>query len=485
MRTPCTPDSPGEALKLHNVEHISPIPMRPLLTRANEGRKVSSGHEHGRGPAGKGRQVSGQQYPLSPEALHGEYAADGTSICSPTISKDDQFVVHMPSAREPQPFTYPGYSPEQIEAFQHYKDKSRRVSGDGYDQRLIPGSEQPSNVATAVRYKEPPAEQSYVCPFTGLHFRPYRHAHAEGCHEPLPLQVRNRDTKVDEGKCRVKSGACKVYHGRVSSAKSHLEKVQRSLEQTYGGDTSRTTIPGHRKYSKHAEIHCTVEQGAGSSAPSHVAVANARASTPARADQHEQDSGQEPSKSKVKLDHADRVSDLSKLPKVRLVRPEHAGLPTGREVRRDNTSQRQCSLGRQNINGDCVERRNISSTSTVLRKVSPFESMQPAEPSGASSPPHGNVEVLISILIMVSDFLCCIPMPKVAFFETLASSEVSVDEKVEALKAVLTLLGHALAVCTALAMIWKLGAALMQVLEVLLWPLAVPLRVLRWMAVGS
>ncbi|KXT13256.1 hypothetical protein AC579_2482 [Pseudocercospora musae] len=139
-RTPCTPDSPGEALKRYSVKQNSPTPAqkeRPALGRANEGRKISSA---------SARHRNGRETALQQDHMLGAFPrtqlSDPVKQCQPEAApspelRDDQFVVNMPSAREPQPFSYPGYTAEQIDALEHYRRKARRVSSDGYDRRLF------------------------------------------------------------------------------------------------------------------------------------------------------------------------------------------------------------------------------------------------------------------------------------------------------------------------------------------------------------
>ena len=126
--TPRTPESPAEALKLRSQR------TRPALTRANEARKISAGglrkwcaDEHG---WSREDAKSGVASPRPSETNVG--AAD--IICGETEAledtlRGDRFVIHMPSAREPQPYAFPGRSAEEIQAYEHYKQKARKTSG--------------------------------------------------------------------------------------------------------------------------------------------------------------------------------------------------------------------------------------------------------------------------------------------------------------------------------------------------------------------
>lgn len=136
--TPRTPESPAEALKLRSQR------IRPALTRGNEARKISTGgplkwcaHQNG---WSREDAKSGVASPRPSDTSVGA----SNIICGETdaledILRCDRFVVHMPSAREPQPYTFPGRSAEEIQAYEHYKQKARKTSGDGWDQRCVSG----------------------------------------------------------------------------------------------------------------------------------------------------------------------------------------------------------------------------------------------------------------------------------------------------------------------------------------------------------
>lgn len=132
--TPRTPESPAEALKIRSQR------SRPALTRANEARKISAGglqkwHAGQNGWSFEDTK-SGIASPRPSDA--GAGAAEIASHSNwPIHLKDDAFVVNMPSAREPQPYAFPGRSSQEIQAFEHYRRKARKTSGDGWDQRCV------------------------------------------------------------------------------------------------------------------------------------------------------------------------------------------------------------------------------------------------------------------------------------------------------------------------------------------------------------
>jgi len=134
--TPRTPESPAEALKLRSQR------IRPALTRANEARKISAGGLQRLCSSEKGWSFEDTKSRVASPRPSDASAGAADIICCESLPRgstldDDRFVVHMPSAREPQPYAFPGRSAQEIQAFEHYKRKARKTSGDGWDQRCV------------------------------------------------------------------------------------------------------------------------------------------------------------------------------------------------------------------------------------------------------------------------------------------------------------------------------------------------------------
>ena len=134
--TPRTPESPAEALKLRSQR------IRPALTRANEARKISAGGLQRLCSSEKGWSFEETKSRVASPRPSDASAGAADIICweplpRASTAEDDRFVVHMPSAREPQPYAFPGRSAQEIQAFEHYKRKARKTSGDGWDQRCL------------------------------------------------------------------------------------------------------------------------------------------------------------------------------------------------------------------------------------------------------------------------------------------------------------------------------------------------------------
>ena len=134
--TPRTPESLAEALKLRSQR------IRPALTRANEVCKISVGGLQRLCSSEKGWSFEDTKSRVASPRPSDANAGAADIICYDPLARgstldDDRFIVHMPSAREPQPYAFPGRSAQEIQAFEHYKRKVRKTSGDGWDQRCV------------------------------------------------------------------------------------------------------------------------------------------------------------------------------------------------------------------------------------------------------------------------------------------------------------------------------------------------------------
>lgn len=450
------------------------------------------------------------------------------SRSSPTLT-EDSFVVHMPSSREPQPFAYPGYTAEQIEALEHYQRKTRRVSSEGYDRRLLPNCNKPSTTLSAAEYDNNPTDENgpaiYTGP-TGQHFIAYRY-HQGSPHDPSPsepprIHVRKRKTQVDRIRQEIDTAPrveeeAKLFASRkitrsaaIDSGYQHEEnpryhhhyKILRTVpaEEAYRQPPPPpTTNPSS---SKHAQICSAPGEISGKSifgsAPSCRAVANAAHAAAGGDHYHAEADGKLPrQQSEMVLEVAppDAPIDLcSQLPRVKLVRPEYAGVPQ-LQLRDGGGGTRQCSFGcrREGSNGECAERRRPS-TSTVVRGGSrhvstSFIDHTPEQARASSNDSRARIHIIISTIArLLVDYAKSVQvrLPEwIAVIVEMVSSSPDDDtpakEKLEALKALGLLVGHGLVVCVGVAMVWKVVVAVLNLVEVVLWPLAVPLRVVRFM----
>ncbi|KAK5127806.1 hypothetical protein LTR85_004922 [Meristemomyces frigidus] len=464
-RTPCTPSTPGDALELPKRPAPSPTPdarSRPALSRANEGRQVSAGSLNRWRADAKGWVSETALSAASPRETAMTVGAGLSMATSQAMLKDDQFVVHMPSAREPQPYIYPGRTAGEIEAFEHYKRKARRINGDGYGERRVSGSGN-SKTLGGVRKRSASNAHAYdrAAPSTmTATVDPYCHNRAE-----VVLPAINVAKRPGRG------------YG-----------ITQELPSMAGAEVSASTFapfssprtPASRPAAEDTELKTVRVPGAFRElSPEHLPTTSSIPRKPVHMAPNDAVHAYQ-TDSSPELVGASRLTDLSQLPRVRLVHPELASLPQSHALRHLRDGARTCSLGcqREEDTGQCLESRKALCERAVKPHLSLFGTNQ-----GGSTWRNGEVvEILVGLVASAVDFSRHLHLPKVGLLEALRAPEATPQHKVDAMKALLALTGQGLALLMVVTVLWRLGAALMHVSEVLFWPLAVLVKILRWLA---
>ena len=75
-----------------------------------------------------------------------------------------------------------------------------------------------------------------------------------------------------------------------------------------------------------------------------------------------------------------------------------------------------------------------------------------------------------------------IPIP--AVLVTLTSPEAGLEERVDAVKTLLALVGQILGVLIAVSALWKLLVAVAGVVGMVVWPLVAPFKLIWWVLAG-
>ncbi|RMY25405.1 hypothetical protein D0866_11120 [Hortaea werneckii] len=443
-RTPRTPESPGEALKLStSYDHSASKESneRPVLTRANESRKIGPG-ALGKWTAPRERWISEKTLAVAHQTSELVGGSLTTSQSQPTL-KDDQFVCHMPSAREPQPFNYPGRTPAEIEAFEHYRQKTRKVSAEGYDKRV-------------------------VCNETGDSTTTNQHISADLQQRCQRIHVAKRANYTYENDHDLPS----TPDTAVSTASfAPFASPRTPLSKDAGSDdTLLKTI----KLTKVARDVTPVQGEPLGSTPSLGVCAKSGGDCGGGYNMCRVEN----SKEKTMLG----IADIRQLPKVRLVRPELASLPRKQRARPSGDGMRKCSFGCQQDDdtGQCMGARRNSNGSIHVAQSPLFE----GRPRG-QGPPHEIECLLFALLGMAFNACTVFRMTDIGKLYALNSDKATAQQKVDALRAALLLSAQALACLFVVTVVWRLGAAVLQIIGVLLWPLIVPFKILRWIATGE
>lgn len=454
--TPRTPESPAEALKLRSQR------TRPALTRANEARKISAGglrkwcaDEHG---WSREDAKSGVASPRPSETNVG--AAD--IICGETEAledtlRGDRFVIHMPSAREPQPYAFPGRSAEEIQAYEHYKQKARKTSGDGWDQRCVSGGIRKTSA-----------------------------------------------TEHERGRKRVVSGS--VMPGRFPSGDGTVQRVVSgngmpgqfpSRDGTIKRMLSGGAMPGQFPIRDGSVIRHAIpdlEESAFPGTDVHFAAASFAPYLSPKTPSRKTSNGGRPKPVRTLRDYttidtrvlqeSPPITHLSQLPKLRLVRPELASLPMPKLRQAAKKSNRVCSLG-------CDRSPNAETCPQLAG--SPKQAQLLFEPPAAdpTSFPTEHATALavyfLGALRAAHDRLgaavrIIIPIPAVLVI--LTSPDACLGERINAVKTLLTLVGQILGVFLAVSVLWRLLVAVAGVVGMVVWPLVAPFKLIWWVLAG-
>ncbi|GAB7366811.1 hypothetical protein MBLNU230_g0985t1 [Neophaeotheca triangularis] len=475
-RSPGTPGSPAEALKLSSqqqktAENGSPTlavakRCRPLLSRANEGRKLDSQGKHWFTAALVGAAAA----PASPRVTTttdisvAKTRPPATKPRGPRVLGDDQFVMNMPSAAEPQPFEYPGFSAGQIEALEHYRSKTRKTSAEGYDQRLVCSggvrkTSAGSVVVGGVRKVSPISGRRVSPLLCGSGHEKFAQASralraCSGNAAKASLREGSRGAVVGEDEDVVSSPQISpATFAPFSSPKTPARRepetkytAMRTMPGAYGDTASTTTdqrpdlkprelVDGHGKANPQARQTCQTRPTSPDSTPQPLS---------------------------------------QQLPRVRLVHPAQASKP------RPSTqpARRTCSLG-------CTPDPTTATctTSTQTRKVTPvpyprwslFDPQPTAsDPASATQHPQSQaLDLLLSTLLILLSALASlvrqISLPRLGALEALTAANASPRQKLEALKAVLSLCGQVLVMLLVLAVVVEVGGAVARVLGFVGW----------------
>ncbi|KAK1069494.1 hypothetical protein LTR74_004819 [Friedmanniomyces endolithicus] len=412
-RTPETPTGPSAHPQRKSEPPLSPTPAsphaRPALSRANEGRKVSAGSIH------RWRARADTHGWVSEAALASPRETNATAGASVmgrvSCLGDDRFVVQMPSAREPQPYVYPGCSAAEIKALELYKRKVRKGSREECGGVRV-GS---GSAVTA----------------------------AAGVRKMADIRVAKRQGHGSRG----------GHHEPAFAPGPELTAA------TFAPFASPHT-PSTRPMNVEATVLKTVCRTA-----------------PHRDDSPYPDFETGPIRRKP-VGSPPISSNLSQLlPRVRLVHPERASEPHPPPA----PTSRICSLGceRETGTGECHDKpsRPLPHPARQL--------FNPTKPPTAADQQDPTAQISAAALAYAVQKCQNLHFPDLSLLWALRAPDASPQQKIDGLGALLSLGAQVLAVLMVLSALWRLGAAVAGVVEVVLWPLVVPRRIVWWVVGGG
>lgn len=446
-----TPGSPGEALSIKPKESpTSPTPEakeRPALKRANEGRKISAGSKKLWRPDGHGWLMEAPVTSASPRFTDTQVEVDMVGEGQQGSANEDLFVVHMPSAQEPQPYAYPGYSAKQIEAAEFYKRKARRVSNEGYDKRMLHGSRNCSF-------------ESKPCHTSGIR----KESSRRKCQKPTNsefVHAGEADSPVYHGGHIV---VAKRRIGRQEFTNEDIEKDCKGgadlLARTFSPFESPKTPRLRAEDASATEMQTSKPQRHRGVSDSHRI--------------------QRKPVNRL-LESPYHTVNLKTLPQIALVHPALAALPKSHPHRQrvQQDGDRKCSFGcAKDPDSDvCVERRTPS-TSTVSTPVKSLfdqrsRSAAHVQAEGRSQenghyqevPPL--MEHLAVAIISILDACRYVAAPIFARLTTIDAlrADQTPQQKMEAMRRMLSTTGQAMVLMALAAMLWHVGSTVKHVVE--------------------
>lgn len=440
---PGTPGSPGEALKKasHYQQEYgdsdSPtldIKARPALKRddAETVRKISSRMQHATGQAWFVDEIgwlknSNMAATVEPEVTTVDAGARVYRKGSLHDRRgDDVLTVRMPSAREPQPYAYPGYSAQQIEALQRCTEKRRRVvSAERYDAQ---------------------ANASCVANKQGYHRRaPHLH------NNPHCLSGAEVDGVIFAPFSSPRT---------PSSSKDPVSTAMKTLERPITQDSHP---PGHSIPRK--PLLTTTTKPSASERPGHdirtlprvrLIHPSLAAYPPNQASSRQCSLG------------CTRDSGTDLCVQRRLASSGSATSKTKRSLFNVDT-------GQTGLDGYTSGLRDESEAVFVTQRM------------WCISPTDIIVGLLITLTNTIKLIRLPTSLPQFLNLplEILTAEDASPQRKAQALKEVLSTVGQALLLVTLTAMVWQVGSTVMRCLCVIFWPLGALGRVVRWLLFGT
>lgn len=431
--TPRAPDSPAEALRNRDGSPLQDIKARPALSRKISGGALQRWRADENGWTNDARAIA------SPRQSDASAGAADIALTGRRPVDGGSFVLQMPSAQEPQPYAYPGRTAKEIEAYEHYRSKARKTSGEGWDQRC-------------------------------MHTGGIRKASGGG------VAGGRRATSGDAVRRRLSGEYAQVPVRRDITAIRHA--IQSHELETVDG-------PAFAPYqSPKTPVRRTSE-------------CRARPMRSMQAVQHHQRIPRKPLASAVDALTADKhlkgsghLRDM--LPQVNIHHPALASLPMAK-LRPSTQQQRiQLTTNTQETSRKC----SLGCTDSICQPLTPTKHAQ-AETifSDRSAAPiqldlltlaaqtYTHLQPTLTYLRQLATSLD-LKLPQLAPIAALRAQHTTPQQKVDALRSLLALGGQILAVLVAVSMTWKLCVAVGQVLGLVLWPLLVPLRVVRWIVLG-
>ncbi|KAF1353854.1 hypothetical protein BDV97DRAFT_367413 [Delphinella strobiligena] len=470
VQTPRTPMTPGEALRLYSHEkpQQSPTPVRPrpLLKQSQQKRRWKQ-HD-------KGCSMQTVVEVASPKMT--------STSSSPSMSSEDRFVLPMPSAGEPQPYLSSAYAAARTATstatVDYHKEKSRPLSrtskassAPGLKGRMLSLGAGPRKfVEASKRLRDYTLGETVENTATKSNSSPRPEAN-KGFQSSSPPVVEKsfvpfqmpRSTSVSS--IDIITTTMNDMPGAFSPPPEHSPRISRK-------PIGSSTAPRKKRRDSDVTIATAISA---EEKKVHVYTAYSPAVGTIFRDANEST-------------NKDRFQDLRQLPRVKLIHPENAAASQIRdegrldvvpvslpEIRTHSPPQtdltsHHCSnastVTPAKDNAQSVLETRLIGVLTYILSL-PFQRTQSAISSPVSACLSNSQDTASSTGIL-------------HVLNTLTDEKADLSSRLEAAKQLILATGRLMLVLGLMVAVIRLSIALAQVLEVLLWPINVLIKVLRW-----
>lgn len=458
VQTPRTPMTPGEALRLYSHEKPQQSPTtarpRPLLKQSRQKHRWKQ-HD-------KGCSMQTVVEVASPKVT-------STSSSTPrtiSMSSEDRFVLPMPSAGDPQPYLSSAYAAAQTATptaiLDYYKQKSRPLSrisevssAPGLNGRMLSVGAGPRKfVEASKRLRNHTLGETVENTVSNPNPSPRPEANKGVQPSSPPVAAKTfvpfqlpRSTSVSS--IDIITTTMNDMPGAFGTDPEHSPRISRkpigssSVPRKERRDSDVTTATAISTEEKKVHVYTAYSPAVG------TVFGGANEST-----------------------NKDRFQDLRQLPRVKLIHPDNAATPHSNEEGRLELGSVSL-LDNQSRSSPETDLTSLRCSNALINALAfilslPFQRTQftsISSPVSASLPNSQETASRTGILHALN---------------TLTDEKADLSSRLDAAKQLIFATGRFMLILGLMVAVVRLSIALVQVLEVLLWPINVLIKVLRW-----
>ncbi|KAJ9624989.1 hypothetical protein H2203_004940 [Taxawa tesnikishii (nom. ined.)] len=473
--TPRTPSTPGEALRLYSESPLDSLPG--VLSSKNSPQKryriplQASRWCHN----DKGWFMETLAVTASPHITVTDTATGKSSF----VAHNDRFVMPMPSARKPQPYTVQEHTAAQVKAFEHYEEKAKRLSRLVEEQSPISRTH---SVGAGPRKFAEASKALRAC--SGNDRSTPQKLTVKQCPDPepllsVPLPLGLGDQFTAPQHVAVVNFAAYTTPG--VSRKNSSDSVMDTMKTMPGGfemtattmQSTTSTMTIMRKPIGSPPRPSTRRDSEASIAATATWAEEKEVCTASDAD----DDRITPNSRSRSNSNSTRFQDLRRLPRVCLLHPDFAaGAPYENVRPAESKGRRVFTLPDDTPTELPPPRRSL------CQGVHHSEPEQKPQDMALYAHTLTAVFLLARVPFRWTRSVCTMPSMGAALgaIEILAKPEAKFHDRIVALKTLVLAGLKAGLIVFAMVVVWRIGTAVKGVMDVALWPLGVVMWILRW-----